>query len=273
MRKRIMTLIVALAAMSMMGFNALSASAATAKPIVYNSIPKNLAGNYPSQPFQAQQTSEFGDRVAFATGTTDKLKQVTLVMSSWACQAGTWNGGDCVTTPGAKFKVPITLTVYNDAGGDTVGSPIASSTKTFKMPYRPSADPTNCSATPEKWHGADGTCYNGFAHKISFAFGGQTLPSDVIWGVTYNTSGYGYTPKGYSNPCNSTVQGCPYDSLNVAAGATAPTVGTDQHLNGVFLNSATSGVYCVPGPTGTFRLDDGCWAGFNPLIQFKVFSA
>jgi hypothetical protein len=275
MRKRIMALIVGLAAMSMMGFTAVSASAATGpKPIVYNSIPKNLAGNYPSQPFQAQQTSEFGDIVSFAPGTTSNLKQVTLVMSSWACQAGTWNGGDCATTPGARFTVPITLTVYNVAGANSLGTVIASSTKNFKIPYRPSADPTNCPATPEKYRATDGTCYNGKAVRISFSFGGQTLPANAIWGVTYNTSGYGYSPKGYGNPCNSTVQGCPYDSLNVAAGATAPTVGTDQDLNGVFLNSATPAVYCDGGTggTNTFRRDTPCWTGFNPMIRFKVFT-
>jgi hypothetical protein len=272
MRKRIIALVVGLATMSMVGFTAVSASAAGAKPIVYSSIPKNLAGNYPSQPFQAQQTSDFGDEVQFATGPTNSLKQVTLVMSSWACQQGTWDAGTCATTPGAKFKIPITLTVYNIAGGNTPGTIVATSTKTFKIPYRPSADNTNC--TGGRYLAADSVCYNGKAVKISWAFGGQTLPNQVIWGVTYNTSGYGHSPKGYSNPCNSTVQGCPYDSLNVAAGATAPTVGTDLYLNGVFLNSATPAVYCDGGfgGTNTFRLDDGCWAGFQPLIQFKVFS-
>src|SRR4051794_20636349 len=86
-----------------MGMLTSTASAAGAHPIVYNSIPVNLPGNVPSQPFQAQQTSEYGDAVSFAAGPTDQLKQVTVVMSSWACQSGTWNGGDCVTTPGAKF--------------------------------------------------------------------------------------------------------------------------------------------------------------------------
>ncbi len=32
----------------------------------YNSVPTNVPGNMPSQPFQAQQTSEFGDLVALA---------------------------------------------------------------------------------------------------------------------------------------------------------------------------------------------------------------
>ena len=272
-----MTLVIAVAALATSGLTAASASAAVAKPIVFNSIPKNLPGNVPSQPFQAQQTSEFGDAVTLASGPTDKLKQVTIVMSSWACQSGTWFDGNCLTTPGAKFTVPITLKVYQFVPGSppTPGTVIASSTKNFKIPYRPSADPTNCSATPEKYQATDGQCYNGKASRISFAFGGQTLPSQVIWGITYNTSGYGYAPLGYNNPCNSTVQGCPYDSLNVGAAATSPSVGTDQYLSGVFLNSSTPGVYCDGGSggTNTFRLDDGCWAGFNPLIRFKVFSS
>jgi len=182
-----------------------------------------------------------------------------------------------VTALGAKFQIPITMTVYNVGPGNTLGSIVAVSTKTFKMPYRPSADPTNCAATPEKYRAADGFCYNGLAHKISFKFGGQTLPAQAIWGVTYNTSGYGYAPKGYANPCNSTIQGCPYDSLNVAAGASSALIGIDQDLDGVFLNSATAGVYCDGGAGGIniFRLDTAvtpCWSGFNPMIQFKVVS-
>jgi hypothetical protein len=271
-------IVLALACTSALFFGAGTASAAAApKPIVYNSIPTNLAGNYPSHAFQAQQTSQFGDAVRLATGPTNKLKQVTLVMSSWACQSGTWNGGDCATTPGARFTVPITLTVYStNPGNPTIpGAVIASSTKNFNIPFRPSADPVNCPATPGKWKGTDGTCYNGKTAKIAFAFGGQTLPSDVIWGVKYNTSGYGQSPKGYGNPCNSTTQGCPYDSLNVAVAASAPSRGTDLYLDGAFLHSTTPSAYCDGGTGGTnsFRLDDGCWTGFNPLVKFKVFSA
>jgi len=257
-----------------MGLLTSTASAAGTHPIVYNSVPTNLPGNVSSQPFQAQQTSEYGDAVSFDAGPTDQLKQVTIVMSSWACQSGTWDAGNCVTTPGAKFAIPITFTLYelNPGSPPTQGSIITRVTKTFKIPYRPSADSVNCPATPEKYKAADGTCYNGFARKISFGFGGVTLPSEAIYSITYNTSGYGYSPKGYANPCNSTVQGCPYDSLNVSAAASAPSRGTDQYLNGVFLNSATPGVYCDGGTggTNTFRLDDGCWTGFNPMVSFKV---
>jgi len=254
-----------------------STASAAANPIVYTSIPKNLPGNVPSQPFQAQQTSEYGDAVTFAAGPTNQLKKVTIVMSSWACQSGTWNGGDCVSAAGSKFSIPITFTLYQLTPGTppTAGAIIVRVTKNFKIPYRPSADAVNCPGAPEKYQAADATCYNGLARKISFAFGGVTLPSEAIWGITYNTSGYGYQPKGYSNPCNSTVHGCPYDSLNVSAAATAPSRGTDQYLNGVFLNSATGPVYCDGGTggTNTFRLDDGCWAGFNPMVAFKVKSS
>jgi hypothetical protein len=43
----------------------------------------------------------------------------------------------------------------------------------------------------------------------------------------------------------------------------------------VFLNSATPAVYCDGGTggTGTFRLDDGCWTGYNPLVRFTVKAA
>ena len=49
---------------------------------MYSSIPATLPGNVPSQPFEAQQTSEFGDRVKFAVGTGGRVRSVTVVMSS-----------------------------------------------------------------------------------------------------------------------------------------------------------------------------------------------
>jgi hypothetical protein len=274
MKRTIMTLTLALMALAVVG-EALPASAAVVKPkpIVYNSIPRNLPGNVPAHAFQAQQTSEFGDVVSFAPGTTDQLKQVTVVMSSWACQSGTWNGGDCVSAAGSGFMVPITFTLYEHTpDSPTAGPIIIRVTKTFKIPYRPSADAVNCPANPGKYQAADGICYNGFARRISFAFDGVTLPSEAVYGITFNTSGYGPQPKGDDNPCNSTVQGCPYDSLNVSAASSTPSRGSDLAPNGVFLNSATPTVYCDDGVggTNTFRLDDGCWTGFNPMVKFKV---
>jgi hypothetical protein len=249
-------------------------------PNVYNSIPSTLPGNIPSQPFQAQQTNEFGDMIKFAPGTSSTLKAVRVVMSSWACETGAWNTNDCVTTPGATFSIPITFSVYQVNAGTppTKGTVITSVTRVFNIPYRPSASVECTGDNLGKWYSAaDDTCYNGFANTILFKFTGLhvTLPTQAIYGITYNTSGYGYNPEGYDNPCNTATEGCPYDSLNVGAYAGLPSRGTDKYPDGVFLNSSNAGVYCPgdTGPTDTFRLDDGCWTGYNPLVRFTVKAA
>src|SRR5262252_5598690 len=94
---------------------------------IYDVIPNPLAGNYPSQPFQAAQAAELGDRAAFIIPGR-ALTTVTVTMSSWACQTGHWTIG-CVTAPGATFTHPITLNLYNVGAGNSVGSLITSITQ------------------------------------------------------------------------------------------------------------------------------------------------
>src|SRR6185295_20287309 len=89
---------------------------------IYNNIPNPLPGNLSSWGFEATGTSEFGDRVTFAAATPRNLTTVTVTMSSWGCQTGTWNGSNCATTPGATFSHPITLNIYNVGPLNTVGT-------------------------------------------------------------------------------------------------------------------------------------------------------
>jgi len=84
---------------------------------IYRSTQEPLPGNLPSQAFQATQMSELGDEVTFAHHAR-RLKTVTVTMSSWGCQSGTWISMDCHTNSGAKFRWPITLNLYN-ATADT----------------------------------------------------------------------------------------------------------------------------------------------------------
>jgi uncharacterized membrane protein len=70
---------------------------------VYNSIPKPLPANVASEGPEAYAFSELGDGLAL-TANTGTLGQVTVIMSSWACQSGNWYSGNCVTTPGATFS-------------------------------------------------------------------------------------------------------------------------------------------------------------------------
>ncbi|MEO6398550.1 MAG: hypothetical protein ABIP13_08790, partial [Tepidiformaceae bacterium] len=117
-------------------------NARAAGTVMYSSIPATLPGNVTSLAFEGTQASEFGDRVSFVAGSGTTLGSVTVVLSSWGCQAGFWQTGNCSTTPGATFTHPITLNLYQ-AGGTLPGALIATQTQTFAIPYRPSADALN----------------------------------------------------------------------------------------------------------------------------------
>jgi hypothetical protein len=251
------------------GAVALPAHAATKK--VFNSVPAQLPGNVASVGFEATQTDGFGDEIRLAPGTR-KLKKVAIVMSSWACETGSWTAG-CDTTQGATFNETIKLTLYRVNTGDPnlPGAVLASRKRTFAIPFRPSADPTDCSANPTRWYSPeDDACYNGKAFKIVFEFSGLKLPNELVYEVSYNTSTSGDQPHG-TRPCQSTVEGCPDDSLNVGAEAGLPARGSDVYPDGVFVDQQTGGD-CATDATVSdeFSLDACNWHGFNPLVAFKV---
>jgi len=248
------------------GSMAILGSANAATTVVYNSIPNPSAGNYTSEAFEAQSASEFGGQIHM-TGTATN-PTVTVQMSSWGCESGSWNNHDCVTSTGATFSEPITLNVYNVGANNSVGSLAASVTQTFQIPYRPSADSV---CGDGRWS-SDGTlanCFNGFATPVVFNLTG-TIPQNAIIAVAYNTTHYGYHPIGELATCFSEPGGCGYDSLNVALTGT-PTVGSQPAPNDAYLNSSWAGAYCVSNQsTGTFRLDANCWTGFQPNIKVEV---
>lgn len=244
--------------------------------VAYNSVPNDLPGNVPSQPFQAQQTSEFGDSVILAPGGRH-ARFVDVIMSSWACESGAWFSGDCATSRNATFDHPITLNLYsvNEATGDP-DELLLTRNQTFAIPFRPSADPVNC--TGGTWHSkADDACYNGFANRITFRLDGSvTLPDAVIWTVAFNTTTYGAEPIGPA-ACSPTPQGCPYDSLNVGVESFEgqPSKGTDTDENAAILHAAFPFNYCDGGAGGfnELRLDDSagpCWEGFRPLATIRT---
>jgi hypothetical protein len=250
---------------------------------VYDSTVSPLPGNLPGLGFEATQTSQFGNQVTLS-GAANQLNNVVVTMSSWGCQSGAWGNGygtanACVTTPGTTFSEPITLNVYSVGANNAVGGLLATDTQTFNIPYRPSAsNPSGlsaqgCSATNGEWYDStDNSCYNGFANNITFDFSAQgvVLPSNVIYGVAYNTSDYGAVPYGHSTACYVTAAGCGYDSLNVGLNAdpTNVSVGSDPNPGTVYWNTATAADYCDDGAggTGTFRIDGAantstCWDG------------
>ena len=166
----------------------------------------------------------------------------------------------------------MTLNIYT-AGSPTPGSQITTVTQNITVPYRPSADNTNCTgANAGRWY-SNGTCFNGLAVNVVFDFSSLNvvLPNSVVYGIEYNTTHFGPNPIGTA-ACTSTTQGCPYDSLNIALSPVV-TVGTKPFFNTVYQNSPFAAAYCDNGlaGTGTFRLDSptsACWVGFVPAARF-----
>ena len=186
----------------------------------YNAIPDKVPGNVPSVGFEATATRDFGDEVGLG-GRARTLDSMSVVMSSWGCsESGTWHTGDCVTSRGATFDVPLTFTIYADNAG-VPGAVLATRTRTVAVQYRPSASPkcTDANNVPNgKWYSTkDHTCYNGFAQTIEMNLPDVTLPDQVIWTVKYNTTHYGEVPVGETAECFTASGGCGYDALNVGA--------------------------------------------------------
>lgn len=287
MPKAIIIVAVALAAIAAVVVPSKFAGAKTSDPdVLYKSTVSPLPANLPSQPFQAQQTSQFGNQVTLTKG-ADHLSTVVVTMSSWACQSGAWFTKDCSTKPGATFSEPITFNIYsaNAPGSKLPGRLITAITKPFSIPYRPSSSPS-CTTNG----GWGSTCANGKAVNITFDFSSLdvSVPQNIVFGIVYNTSQYGPDPYG-TLPCESTAAGCPYDSLNVALSQdpTNVTKGSNPNTGKVFWNTSTASAYCDGGAagSGTFRLDspgtlpaDQCWTVGNtpgtppyyvPAVQFN----
>lgn len=238
---------------------ALASAAPALAADAYVAIPEPLPGNVSSLGFEATSTAEFGGLVQLA-GTNGPSPVVSVLLSTWGCENG--GGLTCLTTPGATFDHPITLNVYARGPGDAPGALLATQTKTFSIPYRPSADPLCGSA----WSPDGGvTCFNGKSVRVTFDALAVPIPDEVVLTVAYNTTHRGLAPIGEGAPCYTESGGCGYDSLNVAVRG-VPTVGAQPRPADAYINSTSGGSYCDGGAggTGTLRLDTGCWATFQP---------
>jgi hypothetical protein len=254
---------------------AVAATSANAEAeVVYNNLPAApLPANVTSLGYEATQSSQFGGAVELA-GVARRGGSVLVGMSSWACETGTWFGTpECHTEPGARFEWPMTLRVYEEEPGGEPGKLVSESTKVQKIPYRPSESRLKCKngkGEPEGGYYRKGVCYHGKYFKISFPVGKIKWPNKVIISVQYNTSDYGPEPQ-RPQPCNSESGGCPYDSLNVGLSESSPSVGSDPQPDDAYWDTLTAANFCDGGAggTGVFRLDAGCWTGYQPMFEVK----
>jgi hypothetical protein len=253
-----------------------AAPAATSKVLYKSLVP--APGNVPSIGFEATSASEFGNQITLTRSA--KIATVVVTLSSWGCQ--TRPSGNCVTAAGSKFNEPITLTIDqapatdptiqpDTPGSGLPGAQILSITKTFAIPYRPSANNAKCvgDEAGDWFDVARGECFAGFANTVTFNLSslGLTLPKNIVFGIAYNTSDYGAVPYGDATACHATTQGCGYDSLNVGLAQDPDNLGpgTDPHPGYVYWSTTFAGFYCDGGKagTGTFRFDSpstaACW--------------
>lgn len=248
-------------------------SASAAAPIVYNNIPNPLPGNVASLGYEATGTSEFGGLVSLA-GVNRDNPSLEVTMSSWGCETGSWNGGNCSSASGSNFTHRLKFDIYEVGANDEPGDLIGRVTRNVQMPYRPSANYNKCSGGDAgKWYyKSTGNCFNGKAFTRIVSLGSIELPDDVIVGIAYNTTHYGSSPIGEAAPCFTSSGGCPYDSLNVGLVGDPPSVGTQPNPDDAYLNSPLGGSYCDGGTggTSTFRLDQGCWTGYQPALRIRA---
>lgn len=251
-----------IAASLLVAASLLAAAPASAAIVdVYDAIPDTLPPNVSSLGFQAQRTSEFGQRETLveAGGT---LETVEIGFSTWACESGSWSTG-CVTTPGATYQHPVTVTVYEVVGGEP-GPVLATTTETVDVPFRPSANtdplPTGCGPGATTWFSpVTSSCFNGmlFTWAFDLSDAAAVLPAEVIVGVVFDTNSYGAAPIGVTGP---------YDSLNVALRGEV-TVGSLPDPDQAYWDSTAGGR--APGFTSATG-----WAANGPLmLTISTFEA
>jgi hypothetical protein len=219
--------------------------------VSYSSTTNPPTVEIPSVSPEGSSFAELGNEVTLAN--PGPLSSVIVSMSSWACGSGTWWVGNCETTPGATFPVPITLTIYSAGQGNAPGPQIATETGTFNIPFRPSKS-TECQhSMPGGWYEATNhTCHDSFTYNITFSNftpPDQSLPGTVVYGIAYNTSHNGYHPLGAT--CALTHGGqCPADSLNIglSQNVTAGANAVEDHL---FIATPRTVVTCATTETGS----------------------
>lgn len=231
---------------------AMCLSSAAFADTIYSSIPTPQPSNVPSLGYEATQTKEFGSLVNFAGGARN-LTSVSVLMSSWALESSYQSTGTS-----AGFDVPLTLSLYNIAAGNTVGSTIGTRTVTTVAPWRPEA---SAGCTGGAWMDAAGQCYNGLAFKVTFDFTGVAVPDSLIFGLAFDTQTAGYNPTNASGP---------YNSLNFGVNDLGPSTGTSL-ADTQFWNTAYAPFYTDGGAggTGTFRADTG-WGTTVAAADFEA---
>jgi len=200
---------------------------------------------------------------------------VQFELSSFACQEGA--GETCRTTRGAKYRVPITLNVYEIGAGDEVGPLLFSQSADFAIPYRPSAN-KKCPVVEEN-QGFTKHCSLYVTTSIRFKIKGQVLPEEAIVAIAWDTKEYGLDPTGVAGPADTLgldlneartcVRENPATGECLEYEQSKPSAGELPFPSRAFANSVSEEVMCGE-PLGPFRATGSCWEYKQPAFEVSA---
>ena len=192
---------------------------------VFSNMPAVLPLSAASVAFSGQKINALGNYVRLE-GTARNLRFCEILMVTWAKAA---DFPDMAAANPDGYVHPLTLTLYSVTPENRLIF-LTVLTKSFLIPWRPLVQ-TNGQPWP----------FNGYAFKAVFDFNSTiTLPEQVMIMVDYNTQASGFDPVNAYGPWNS---------LNMALGADAPTIGADVNPDVVLRVTGPNWLYPNSGWT------------------------
>ena len=185
---------VALIATGCLAIAAGAASAATPQ-VAYNNlntVPVTVNG-FPNTDTYSEDYEFFpmGNQIETVATLGRRVKSLATQLDSFTCEFGVYELENCHTLkPNKTFKMTWTATIYTVGLGNVVGTPIASSTATFKIHFRPTTN-VSCPATSEGKGYGPNCDVGGFLQPVTFKHFTTTapLPAKVIILLTNSCGG------------------------------------------------------------------------------------
>jgi len=220
----------------------------------FNTVPAKVnekpnEDTYSAAPFEFP----FGGMVEF-THRPGTIKSLTAQVDSFTCEHGTYIYENCYTgRPTKKFSYQLTARIYEVGAGDELGNPVASSTETFKIPFRPSTN-TSCPLTGEGKGFGPNCDVGGYLATIKFK---KFTPAAVL-------------PEKAIIMITTTEADNPNDVVNVGLQTSYKEYKDEEYVSEPPLNKGMPSVGSDPLPGDAFvkgELNEEDWAGYQPVFQ------
>ncbi len=232
-------------------------STASALTVVYsnfNTVPSVVKGHadedtYSAAPFEFP----FGGMVEFSHR-PGAIKNLTAEVDSFTCEHGIYSLENCFTARASKkFAYELTADIYEVKAGDEPGTLVASSTATFKIPYRPTTN-VNCPSTPEGKGFGVNCDVGGYLATVEFK---HFLPVSAV------------LPEKAIIELTDTPTDNPSDVVNIGM-QTAYKEWNGEFVPEAPLEDGNPLIGHDPLPEDAYvrgALSEGSWAGYQPVLQ------